>query len=65
MPRRRIGQEEFGFTAAKSARSSSLEALAELIEWSAITPHLAGIHAVARGEPGWPPVALWSWSSPG
>ena len=52
MPRRRIGQEEFGFGAVGAIRSSSLDALAELIDWSAIAPHLAGIHAAARGEPG-------------
>lgn len=51
MPHRRIGQEAFGFTAAESVRSSSLDALAEVIDRSAGAPRLAGIHAAARGEP--------------
>lgn len=59
MPHRRIGQEELGFASARSARSSSLDALAELIDWSVIAPRLAGIHAAVRGEPGWPPLALF------
>jgi IS5 family transposase len=58
MARRRIGQEDL--IARPEARSaSSLAELAALIDWAEIDRHLIGISAAAKGEPGWPPLALF------
>jgi IS5 family transposase len=58
MARRRIGQEDF--VARLEARSaSSLTDLAGLLDWTEIDRALAGVSAASRGEPGWPPLALF------
>ncbi|MBR0681063.1 transposase [Roseomonas eburnea] len=58
MARRRIGQEEL--VARPEARSaSSLSELAAMLGWREIDRHLAGISAAAKGEAGWPPLALF------
>src|ERR1700733_8606691 len=59
MSRRRIGQEAFSFSANESARRSSLDDLTELIDWAAIEKHLCDVSASAKGEPAWPPLALF------
>jgi IS5 family transposase len=33
--------------------------LASLIDWAPIEDHLVGVHAAVKGEPAWPPVALF------
>ncbi len=59
MSRRRIGQESFGFGGDSKARCSSLDDLAALIDWLPIDRHLAVISSAAKGEPAWPPLALF------
>ena len=58
MGRRRIGQESFGFVQGERGRNARLEALAAAIDWAPVTRLIDGIHASARGEPAWPPLAL-------
>ena len=58
MARRRIGQEKLGF-AVDRGRHSSLDELAKLIDWIPIERHLSVISCAAKGEPGWPPLALF------
>ena len=55
MPRRQIGQEEL-FAAD---RRSSLDDLLALLDWSQIAARLDVIHASAKGEAGWPPLAMF------
>lgn len=56
MPRRRIGQETFGFDAAD--RVSALDALHDLINWAPMEAALEAIPVARRGEAAWPPLAL-------
>jgi IS5 family transposase len=58
MSRRRIGQESFGFGGAER-RHSSLDDLAKLIDWARVDRQLAEISCAAKGEPAWPPLALF------
>jgi hypothetical protein len=57
MARRRIGQEDL-LARAEPRAATSLSQLAGLIDWVEIDRHLVGISASAKGEPGWPPLAL-------
>jgi transposase, IS5 family len=57
MPRRRIGQESFGFGAEE--RSSQLDALHGLVDWLQLEALLREIYAAQRGEAAWPPLALF------
>lgn len=57
MPRRRIGQETFGF--GEEERRSSVDVLHDLIDWSPLETLLAGVYAAERGEAAWPPLALF------
>jgi transposase, IS5 family len=58
MAHRTIGQEQLGF--ASAARGcASLDAVSGLIDWSAIAVLLAPIHASAKGELAWPPLAMF------
>ena len=59
MARRRIGQESFGFGDGRRDAGSSLDDLARLIDWAPVEQALAGISNAAKGEPGWPPLALF------
>jgi len=59
MARRRIGQESFGFAQGDRGRNGRLEALATAIDWSPVSRLIDGIHASAKGEPAWPPLALF------
>jgi IS5 family transposase len=59
MARRRIGQEAFGFAAAKGRRNAGLDELARAIDWAPLEPALKDIYAAAKGEQGWPPLALF------
>lgn len=58
MARRRIGQEDL-VARPELRATSSLAELAALIDWTEVDRHLVGISAAARGEPGWPPLALF------
>jgi IS5 family transposase len=59
MGRRRIGQETFSFSAAGDRPRSSLDELSNLIDWTAIECHVSSIPCAAKGEPAWPPLALF------
>jgi IS5 family transposase len=58
MARRRIGQEDL-IARPEPRSASSLSELAALLDWREIDHHLTGISAAAKGEPGWPPLALF------
>lgn len=58
MSRRRIGQEAFGFS-QESKNGSTLDALLKVIDWEPADRRLATISSAARGEPAWPPLALF------
>jgi transposase, IS5 family len=55
---RSIGQERLGF-AVSSGSASSLNDLSRLIEWDGIAVILGQVHASAKGEPAWPPLAMF------
>ncbi|RMF06637.1 MAG: IS5 family transposase [Alphaproteobacteria bacterium] len=57
MAHRRIGQERLGFAASR-AKGSSLDELAGLIDWEPVAKLLKPIHASAKGEAAWPPLAM-------
>jgi len=58
MAHRSIGQEQLGF--ASSVRGGScLDDLAAVLDWAPIAARLNGIHASAKGEPAWPPLAMF------
>ena len=59
MARRRIGQESFGFAQGERGRNARLEALVAAIDWAPVARLIDGINASAKGEPGWPPLALF------
>ena len=59
MARRRIGQEKlWGQQKARSGGGSSDE-VAVLVDWVELGQLLAGISSSAKGELGWPPLALF------
>lgn len=58
MGRRRIGQETLRLS-CQAGGVSSLDRLADLIDWTPIEVLLSDIHAAAKGEPAWPPLALF------
>jgi IS5 family transposase len=59
MPRRQIGQEQLLRSSVQPRGGTSLDELAGLIDWTELDRLLAGISASAKGEPGWPPLALF------
>lgn len=58
MGHRSIGQERLGFAVA-SRSASSLDDLSRLIDWDHIAGILGQVHASAKGEPAWPPLAMF------
>src|SRR6185437_12830352 len=58
MARRRIGQEQLGVITNDGA-ATALDQIATLIDWSDVDRQLVGIYAAPKGEPGWPPLALF------
>ncbi|MBV2149769.1 transposase [Sphingobium sp. AS12] len=58
MAHRSIGQERFGF-GGRARSSSSLDALVTLIDWSAVTALLDPLYPATKGEPAWPPLAMF------
>ncbi len=60
MARRQIGQEVFAFVADPIPHyRSSLDRLSGLIDWPSVDRHLVDIYTAAKGEPAWPPLALF------
>lgn len=59
MARRRIGQEQLSITDVRPRGGTSLDELVGLIGWMELDRVLAGISASPKGEPGWPPLALF------
>jgi transposase, IS5 family len=59
MARRRIGQDRLGLSHETARGRASLDEMSALIDWGAIDRNLAGIYAAAKGEPAWPPLALF------
>jgi IS5 family transposase len=57
MGRRRIGQERLSI--ASGTARTSLDEISALVDWAAIDRQLAGVYAAAKGEPAWPPLALF------
>jgi transposase, IS5 family len=58
MAHRSIGQERLGFAVA-SESASSLDNLSRLIDWDTVAVILGQVHASAKGEPAWPPMAMF------
>lgn len=58
MAQRSIGQERFGF-AGRERAASSLDELGKLIDWSSVAALLDPLYPAAKGEPAWPPVAMF------
>lgn len=59
MVRRRIGQERLAIGAPEARGGAALDEVAALVDWSEPERLLAGISSAAKGEPGWPPLALF------
>ena len=59
MARRRIGQEQLNLTGMRPRGGTSLDELAGLIDWMELDQLLSDISASPKGEPGWPPLALF------
>lgn len=58
MAHRRIGQERFGFTGDGRA-ASSFDTILELIDWRPIAALLEPLYPATKGEPAWPPLAMF------
>jgi len=58
MARRRIGQEDL-IARPEPRAAAALAELAALLDWTEIDRPLVGISAAVKGEPGWPPLALF------
>jgi IS5 family transposase len=59
MSRRRIGQGTLGFENGRLSRQSPLDELVKPIDWTTVESHLADISSAVKGEPAWPPLALF------
>jgi transposase, IS5 family len=59
MARRRIGQERLSVGLREARSRATLDEISALIDWAEIDGHCAGIYAAAKGEPAWPPLALF------
>ena len=58
MAHRSIGQERFDL-ADRPQASSSLDALAQLIDWRSVAALLEPLYPASKGEPAWPPLAMF------
>jgi len=58
MAQRSIGQERLGFVSG-SRSASSLDEIARLIDWPLIAVLLEPLYPAAKGEPAWPPLAMF------
>lgn len=59
MARRRIGQERLSVGRLESPGGTSLDEMGSLVNWAELDALLVGLSASAKGEPGWPPLALF------
>lgn len=59
MAQRSIGQERFGF-AVRERGTSSLDVLVSLIDWNPVAELLDPLYPAAKGEPAWPPLAMFT-----
>jgi IS5 family transposase len=59
MARRRIGQDQLSLGGPSPKGGTSLEVIAAMVDWAELDALLAGISAAAKGEAGWPPLALF------
>ena len=59
MARRWIGQEGLRLSEVAARRGSSLDEVSALLDWNEIECALIDISAAAKGERGWPPLALF------
>src|SRR5215207_6237509 len=59
MARRRIGQEQLSVGGLERRGATSLAEVAGLVDWAELDRLLADISASTKGEPGWPPRALF------
>jgi transposase, IS5 family len=59
MSRRQIGQERLALSSDAPRGGTSLDEIVALVDWAELDRFLSGISASAKGEPGWPPLALF------
>jgi IS5 family transposase len=59
MAQRRIGQEKLTFSRSPEQNGSSLDEIDALIDWTPVAQALSGVYAANKGEPAWPPLALF------
>jgi IS5 family transposase len=59
MARRRIGQEQLAVVGLEPCGGTALDEVAALVDWAEVDRLLAPISTSAKGEPGWPPLALF------
>src|SRR5829696_8889592 len=59
MARRWIGQEQLSVGGLERRGATSLDEVAGLVDWAELDRLLADISASTKGEPGWPPLALF------
>lgn len=58
MAHRSIGQEQLGFEIG-SRSALSLDELADLLDWEPIADLLRPLYPAMKGEPAWPPLAMF------
>src|SRR3954449_220835 len=59
MARRQIGQEQPVLGGAEPRGGTALDEIAAVVDWAELDRLLSGLSASAKGEPGWPPLALF------
>lgn len=59
MARRRIGQDQLSLGGPSPKGGTALDVIAAMIDWAELDGLLAEISAAAKGEAGWPPLALF------
>ena len=59
MARRRIGQEQLAIMGSQRRGDTSLDEMRRLVDWTEIDRLMSGVSAAAKGELGWPPLALF------
>ena len=59
MARRRIGQEQLWGERAARSIGASLDEVSALVDWAEHDELLSSISSSSKGEPGWPPLALF------
>lgn len=59
MARRQIGQEQLAVGDCSPRGGTSLDEVAALVDWAEVDELLVDISAAPKGEPAWPPLALF------